>query len=157
MKMTTVAKTLATLALSLSLVACGAHTLTLEQLDEASGVKVTAENAGADDEVTSGGAITVADGDTIIISPCLDKGSFNLTITNQEDGTVVYDEKAEGRVMFQTGAVPGVYDVKVSGNKATGWMTVFAAPVDEITEQDASLAGALEELGVDPSIMSDGE
>ena len=157
MKMTTVAKTLATLALSLSLVACGAHTMKLELLEEASGVKVTAENATEDDVTTSAGAITVNDGDAIIISPCLDKGSFNLTITNADDGTVVYDEKAEGRVMFQTGAVPGVYDVEVSGNKATGWMTIFAAPVDEIAEQDASLAEALEDLGVDPSIMSDGE
>lgn len=157
MKINKLVKVLAALVLCGVLVACGKHSLAIELLEDAPGVRVTAENAGKDNVATSEGAITVADGDVIVISPCLDKGSFNLTITNHDDGTVVYDDVAEGRIWFQTEATPGTYDVSVSGNKATGWMTVFAASSEFVSGQDESLAETLEDQGVDPSILSDGE
>jgi len=157
MKVTKVTKVLAALALCAVLAACGAHSLGIDLLEEASGVKVTAENAGEKDAATSEGAITVADGDVIVISPCLDKGGFDLTITEHDKGTVVYDDVAEGRVMYTITAEPGTYDVTVSGKGATGWMTVFAASGDDLLAQDEGLAEALEDAGVDPSILSDGE
>ena len=157
MKLKDIAKTVAAIVLSCSLVACGAHSLTLVSLDEASGVKVTAENAGEDNVASSEVAIVVEDGDVIVISPFLDKGSFNLTITEHDDGTVVYDDIAEGKVMFQAEAVPGTYDVQVSGNNATGWMTVFAQSADELDAQNESLAEALEAEGVDADAATDGE
>ena len=154
-KINKLAKTLIVVAMVCLLAACGKHSMSLELLDEASGVKVTAENAGKDDVVTSEGAITVEDGDVIVISPFLDKGSFKLTITNTDDGTVVYDDVAEGKVLFQIDAVPGTYTVEASGNGATGWMTVFAESADEIEEQDESLAEALEDVDIDESVLSD--
>ena len=58
-------------------------------------VKVEAENAGKDDAVSSEGAIVVNEGDVIVISPCMERGSFNLTIVSADDGTVVYDERTD--------------------------------------------------------------
>ena len=149
------AAAIAVLALSCMLVACGkAATLSMEALDAVSGVRVTAENAGPDQTASSAGAITVGDGDAIIISPCMDKGGFHLTIASGDGKTVVFDDVAEGRVLFQVDAAPGTYDVTASGEGATGWMTVFAQPMDELAEQDASLAEALEKAGVDSSLLS---
>ncbi len=157
MKASTITKAMLALVFACVLAACvKASSLTLEPLTEASGVRITAENAGADQAASSTGAIIVTDGDVIIVSPCLDKGSFHLTMT-EADGTVIFDDKVSGRVMFQTGAVPGTYDVIVSGEGATGWMTVFATQADEITKEDVSLAEALADAGVDPSLLSSEE
>lgn len=144
-------------AVACVLVACGSHTMSLETLEEVSGVKVTAENAGEDDAVLSEGAITVADGDALIISPNLDKGSFNLTVTADDGKVVAYDNVVEGKVLFQTDAEPGTYDVRVSGNGATGWMTVFAQPANELAEQNESLAKVMEDAGIDSSLATEGE
>lgn len=146
---------MAALVLVFMLVGCGGKSsLEIETLDEASGVRVTAENAGKDQVVDSEGAITVTDGDVIIVSPCLDKGAFHLTITSADGKTTVFDDDVTGRVMFQTEAAPDTYNVTVSGAGATGWMTVFATSADEIAQEDASLAEALEGAGVDPSLLS---
>ena len=148
------------IAVACALAACGntVATLSLEDMTAVSGVRVEAENAGADQEAVSQGAITVAEGDVIVISPSLDKGGFNLTITSAEDGTVVYDDEASGRVMYQIGALPGTYDVSVSGNNgATGWMTVFAASESQLAATSDALGEELESLGVDPSVVTDAE
>lgn len=149
--------TLAAIAMAGTLFACGKaeSKLTIDLLDEASGVKVVATNAGAEQSVSTAGAITVEDGDVLVISPCLDKGSLHLTVTSSDGNTVAYDDDVDGRIMFQTEATPDTYDVYVEGKDATGWMTVFAQDADELAEQDASLDEALTEAGVDPSIVSD--
>lgn len=149
-----VCATMAAMAFAVALAACGASSLGMESLEEVSGVRVTAENAGSDHTVESQGAIVVEDGDAIIISPCMDRGGFHLTLTKNDDGTVVFDDDVDGRVLFQIDAAPGTYDVVVSGNGATGWMTVFATNADELGAQNDSLAEALEGAGVDPSILS---
>ena len=157
MRATKITKAVAALALSVVLVACGAHSLAIDLLEDAAGVKVTAENAGEKDAAVSEGVITVAEGDVIVVSPCLDKGSFHLTITEHDSGAVAYDDIAEGRIMYAIEAEPGTYDVEVSGNGATGWMTVFSESGEDLAAQDESLAEALEDAGVDPSTLSDGE
>ena len=138
-------------ALMLGLVACGgASKYSQEPLEEASGIKVTAENAGSDSSATTGGAITVKEGDVIVISPCLDKGSFHLTITSADGKIVAYDGDAEGRIMFFIEAEPGSYDVATRGNGGTtGWMTVFSQNAQELADQYASLAEELERTGID--------
>lgn len=138
-------------ALMLGLVACGgASSLAQETLDEADGIKVTAENAGPGNSATTGGAITVKEGDVIVISPFTDKGSFHLTITSTDGKVVAYDDDAEGKVMYSIEAEPGTYDVTTKGNGGTtGWMTVFSQNAQELAEQDASLNAELEKAGVD--------
>ena len=150
MKTFKIAKALAACALALTIAACGgAGTYEQALLEEASGIKVTAENAGSDQEATTEGAIEVEEGDTIVISPDTTKGSFHLTITSADGGKTIYDDDVEGRVLFTTAAEPGTYDVTTSGNGVTGSMTVFAQSQEELLEQDTSLAEALDEVEAD--------
>ena len=69
MRATKITKAMAALALSVVLVACGAHSLAIDLLEDAAGVKVTAENAGEKDAAVSEGVITVAEGDVIVQLP----------------------------------------------------------------------------------------
>lgn len=140
---------LGAIVLAFALVACGgAGMLKQELLEEASGVKVVAEGAGAGQSVKTDDAIVVEPGDRIVISPCLENGSFHLTIASS-DGTVVYDDDASGKVLYAIAADPGTYSVTTSGNNATGWMTVFAQGADELAAQNATLNETLAQVGMD--------
>ncbi|MBP3892426.1 MAG: hypothetical protein J6D34_00115 [Atopobiaceae bacterium] len=145
MKIGKLASSMLALALALTLGACGGpSTYSQEVLTEASGIKVTAENGKSGDEALTKGAITVKEGDVIVISPFTEKGSFHLTITSSE-GEVIYDDDASGKVLYTIGAAPGTYDVKTSGNNVTGWMTVAAQSSADLIAQDEALADALSE------------
>lgn len=139
-------------ALAFVLVACGKpSTYKQELLTEASGIKVTTENAAADSGATTESAIHVAEGGTIVVSPDLSKGSFHLTITSADGKTTVYDDEAKGTVMYTVPAAPGDYSVKTSAQPgSTGWMTVFAMSQADLDEQNAKLNEALEKEGLDP-------
>ena len=140
---------LSSVMLTAALVACGAKSvLTLDALDEVSGVRVTADNASADDVVASGGAIVVAQGDVLAISPDFQSGDVRLTVTSQDGSTVAFDDKVEGRGFFTVDVEPGAYDVKVTGDGATGTLNVFAMPESAIEEQGTSLKEQLESVKV---------
>ena len=142
----------ATLAIAVCVAACGtgsAGTLGIEALDEVSGIRVVAENAGSDQRATTSGAITLGEGDVLLISHDLTKGALHLTVTSQDGATVAYDDVAEGRVLFTCEAAPGVYDVEVTGEGTTGSMVVCAQSAAELEAQDASLTEALEDTGVE--------
>lgn len=143
-------------ALMLGLTACaGGSSLSQNTLDEASGIKVTAENASSGSSATTGGAVTVKEGDVIVISPFTEKGSFHLTIASTDGKVVAYDDDVEGKVMFAINAKPGTYDVTTKGNGGTtGWMTVFSQSAQELVEQDASLAAELEKAGANVSVST---
>ena len=142
-----IAAGMAGIAMAVALAACGASSYEQVLLDEADGIKVTAQNAGSDQTATTEGAITVGENDLVVISPCLDKGSFHLTISPTDGGKDLYDEDVDGRILFPIDAEPGTYDVTTSGNGATGWMTVFSQDKDEEAEIAASLDEKLEEVG----------
>lgn len=152
MKIGKLASATLALVLAVTLGACGKSSYAQETLTEASGIKVTAENGKSSDEAFTEGAITVNEGDVIVISPFTEKGSFHLTITSSE-GEVIYDEDASGKVLYTIGAKPGVYDVTTSGNDVTGWMTVFAQSKADIIAQDESLKEVLDEEGIDASVI----
>jgi len=146
---------LVALAMVGTLFACGQEPkLSVDPLDEASGVKVTAENAGTDQSASSAGAIKAENGDMLVVSPCLDKGKFHLTVTSSDGKEVAYDSDVEGRLMMENEIEPGTYDVQVAGvDGATGWMTVFAQDATELGNQNASLAEALTENGINPEVI----
>ena len=135
----------AVIVFALSLAACGKQgTIGVDFLDEADGVKVTAENANSDQVTVAAQAFTVDEGEVVVISPCLDNGSFHLKIEGTNGGAVLYDEDVDGRVLFTIEAAPGVYDVTANGNGGTtGWMTVFSQSAAEISNMDAALDEAL--------------
>lgn len=154
MKFKLFASLLVAFALSAGLVACSVETQSYAQatLDEASGIKVEAENADSSNTATTDGAITVGANDVILISPFTEKGSFHLTITSEDGANTIYDNDVEGKVLFTIPAAPGTYDVTTSGNKVTGWMVVCAADQTDQAEQDAALAELLEQNGIDADL-----
>lgn len=144
------------LGLALTLGACGKPvTYGQKVLDEAVGIRVDAENANADNTATTEGALVVAEGDVVIVSPFTEKGSFHLTITSADDDTVVYDEDVEGKIMFSIDVKPGTYDVTTSGNGVTGWMTVFAESGKDLADQNSELLEALKNDGVDTTELEE--
>lgn len=157
MKVSKIASVAAASLLALTLMACTTSSSSYEQytLDEASGIKVEAENAGSDSEAVTESGIEVKEGDVIVISPVTDKGSFHLTITSDADKSVIYDEDVEGMVLYTIEAKPGTYTVTTNGNNVTGEMTVFAQSQDEFAAQDASLDEALEEAESDAQATED--
>ena len=157
MKATKFVSAAAASLLALTLMACTTSSSSYSQytLDEASGIKVEAENAGSDSEAVTESGIEVKAGDVIVISPFTEKGSFHLTITSDDGKTTVYDDNVEGKVLYTIAADPGTYTVKTTGNNVTGWMTVAAQSQEELIAQDASLAEALEGTGVDPESLKD--
>lgn len=157
MKVSKIASVAAASLLAFTLMACTTSSSSYEQytLDEASGIKVEAENASSDSEAVTESGIEVKEGDVIVISPVTDKGSFHLTITSDADKSVIYDEDVEGRVLYTIEAKPGTYTVTTNGNNVTGEMTVFAQSQDELAAQDASLDEALEEAEPDAQATED--
>lgn len=142
----------ASLALAVMLVACGGPTsYSQELLTEAVGIKVTAENADSSQTATTEGALVVNEGDTVVISPFTEKGSFHLTITSEDGKTVAYDDDASGKILYTIGIDPGTYTVTTSGNNVTGWMTVAVHSQEELAMQEQSLNEALEEADIDPN------
>jgi hypothetical protein len=151
------ASAVAAFALAASLVACGGGPASYghELLDEAEGIRVTAENADNTHTATTDGAFELEQGDVIVISPFLDKGSIHVTITSADGKKTVYDDDADGKVMYTVAAEPGTYNVTTTANNATGWMTIFAESSQDLAEQNAALTEKLEEGGVDPDTIAD--
>lgn len=137
---------MALLVMALALGGCGRKSSSYEQitLDEASGIRVTAENAGTDQTATTADAITVNEGDGIMISPFTQQGSFHLTITSADGKTSVYDDDVSGQVLFMIDAAPGTYNVTTCGNNTTGWMTVFSRNKADEAKLNADLQTELE-------------
>ena len=159
MKLLRFASLAVALACAVALGACSYHVAMYAQstLDDASGIKVVAENAAPDSTCTTGAAITVEEGDVIVVSPFTEKGSFHLTITPTGDGDPIFDEDVSGKVLFTVDAEPGSYDVTTSGDGVTGWMTVFAQDSAELAAQNASLIEKLERTDADPEADPDVE
>jgi len=150
------ASAVAAFALAASLVACGGGgpaSYGHELLDEAVGIRVTAENADNTHTATTEGALDVKDGDVIVISPFLDKGSIHVTITSQDGKTIVYDDDADGKVMYNVEAAPGTYNVTTTANNATGWVTIFAESAKEQAEQNAALVEELKNKNADEDVI----
>lgn len=146
-------------ALVLAIVVCLAgcnseHVLTLETIEETGAIKVTATNAGPDDQVTS--SITIEEGQVLLVSPVFDSGEMRVVLSRGSDiedpANVALDLMVSGRVLDTYEMEPGDYTVSVIGtdSRATGSMVIFNPTAEEIAAQDASLAEALVQAGVDP-------
>ncbi|MBR2682663.1 MAG: hypothetical protein IKE22_05285 [Atopobiaceae bacterium] len=140
----------AALTLCFGLAACNKPSFySQETLDEAAGIRAEAENGREDQAATTEGALVVTEHDIVIISPDVDKGSFHLTITSSDKGTVVFDDNVDGRVLFTQAIEPGTYDVTTYGNNVTGSLVVAVHSQDEWDAQNDSLAEALDEADTD--------
>ena len=152
-RLRSIASAVCALALGMTLVACGGpSSYSQELLTEASGIKVTCENSKGDTALSEG-AIVVEENGIVVISPDLTKGSIHVKITSEDGKTTVYDDDADGRILFTVAAEPGTYDVETTSNGATGSMTVFGTNQQEFIEQDEALIDALETQGVDAEAL----
>lgn len=122
-------------------------------LKDVSGVKVEAENGNEDQKSLTEGGLVVKENERVCISPVCDKGSFHITITPTGSTEPVYDEDAEGSVLYYIDLKPGTYDVTTYGNGVTGELVIAAQNSDDIAAMDASLDEALADAGVDPETV----
>ena len=141
------------LVLTLALAACGeAGAFVSESDEETGGTDVTAENA--DKGTGAIGYVTIGQGECLVISPDLTKGSFTVCVApmagepSAEDTGIgdetVLEETIQGREMTAYDLEPGEYAVGITvEEKATGTMKIMPYSIEELAQQDAALAEAL--------------
>ena len=129
-----------------ALTACGGKSTMTVDNGEDGIVTVTADHA----EKGSGGVgyITVADGECMVISPVLEKGTCRVTVRDQS-GNVLLDKTVDGKVMSAEPLEPGEYSLLIiCENPMTGTMKIMPYSVEQLEEENAGLAEALEQEGI---------
>ena len=148
------------LALALALTACGGAkgTMTAEPLEETDGVKVVMENAG--DGTGVSGNLTMEEGQVLVCSPDMEKGSAEVKIFEIEreptaDDMGIGEEPVlelflDGRVMSDYELQPGDYMMFItSKDNPTGTLLLFPESAEELQAQNESLAEAMDQAGVE--------
>lgn len=128
----------------------GAGTLSSEIIAETGAFKATASDAKLDAGVGASAAITIKDGDVLMVSPDLTQGKMQVTLTD-DSGKVAFDQEVSGRVLDTYEVDPGTYDINMTCKEAGTTGTVLAASnnKEELAAQDKALDEALEEAGVE--------
>ena len=146
----------AVLVLALALTACGGAKgfMSAEDTEEPGVVKVVCENAG--DGTGVNGYVTIEEGDCLVLSPMLDKGSIQVRAilmereaTTEDLGTAdeaALDETVDGKVMTTYDLEPGEYMLAfISKDNPTGTMVAMPYSIQEMQEQNDKLEEALGE------------
>ena len=140
------------LVLVLALAACGApSSLTSDFDDETGAVKVVAENAS---ESYVNGYVTIEEGQCLVISPDLSKGSFDVQAsvmereaTEQDLGVAeepALEETVSGKDMSTYDLEPGEYMLGITArDKATGTMVIVPFSAQELESENARLEEVL--------------
>ena len=146
----------AVLILALALTACGTKgTMNAEDTEEGGGVKVTCENAG--DGTAVNGYVTIEEGQCLVLSPMLDKGSIQVRAilmereaTTEDLGTAdeaALDETVDGRVLTTYDLEPGEYMLAfISKDNPTGTMVAMPYSIQALSDQNDQLAEALKDI-----------
>ena len=148
----------AILALSLALAACGGakSSMVSQPNDETGGVDVVMENA---DGSGVNGNVTIEEGQCLVISPNLTKGSVEVRAFLIEQAQTADDmgigeeaaleETIDGSVLSTYDLEPGEYMLTFSAKGgATGTMMALPYSREEIDRQDAELAEILTQAGI---------
>ena len=147
----------AVLVLALALTACGGAkgSMSAEDTEEGGGVKVVCENAG--DGTGVNGYVTIEEGDCLVLSPMLDKGSIQVRAmlmereaTTEDLGTAdeaALDETVDGKVMSTYELDPGEYMLTfTSKGNPTGTLIAMPYSIQEMQAQNDQLEQALADL-----------
>ena len=146
----------AVLVLALALTACGAKgTMSAEPNEEIGGVNIVCENAG--DGTAVNGYVTIEEGDCLVLSPMLEKGSIQVRAilmereaTTEDLGTAdeaALDETVDGKVMTTYDLEPGEYMLAfISKDNPTGTMIAMPYSIQEMQAQNDQLEQALAAL-----------
>ncbi len=108
--------------------------------------EVTAKNAAAD--ATASGAITVSEGECVVISSNIKKGEVNIMFKDHT-GNIELNESYDGNGFSSTPITPGEYDVTATvTKKATGTITILVLEEGGFDEQNFDLDSVLNEMGI---------
>lgn len=142
-----------------ALFGCGAKgggTLSSEFVSETGAFRVMADNADANAGVSVSGAVTLKEGDILLVSPDLTSGDLLVKLTDGS-GVTAFDEVVSGRVLSTHEVAPGTYDVSVTCNRTgtTGSLVIAAQSAEELEKQNQELEEVLDRLDVeDTDIVS---
>ena len=145
----------AVLVLALALTACGAKGfLTAEDTGDDGIVKIVCERAG--DGTAVNGYVTIEEGDCLVLSPVLEKGSIQVKAilmereaTTEDLGTAdeaALDETVDGKVMTTYDLEPGEYMLTfTSKDNPTGSLIAMPYSIQQMQDQNDKLEEALAE------------
>ena len=145
--------------LLLALTACGAKgTMSAEDNAETGGVDVVCQKAG--DGTAVSGYVTIEEGQCLVLSPNLEKGSIQIRASMMEreatasdlgiGDEVALDETVSGRVMSTYDLEPGEYMLGIiAKDNPTGTLVILPYSVEDIQAQDEALAEELGQLDAD--------
>ena len=140
---------------ALVLAGCSGGSLSMEINDKTRGVDVRAEHI-SEGSVT--GSVTVGEGECLIMSPMLDRGSFIVRLFPEgSTEPAIPAAESRGKAMSAYSVSPGSYALEVSVEKRTDG-TLSVMPYDEkayAAENDA-LAQALSGLGLTEGLLPEG-
>ena len=137
-----------TLVLVLALTACGtSSSMSSDYDDETGAVKVVAENAA---ESYVNGYVTVEEGQCLVVSPNLTKGSFDVQVSLMESEPTAEDlgaaeeptleENVSGKVMSTYDLEPGEYMLGITArDNATGTLLIVPYSIQEMENENARL------------------
>ena len=157
-------RTLGTFVVSMALagllVACGGTNASrsLSSGEEPGTYEVSAVNAGEDQVASS--EFTIGEGELFIVSPMLEKGSIRVALSIAGTDEIMFEETVSGSVFYSYEVDPGSYILDISGvegEDATGSVHILTMSAKELEEQEESLKESLEEVGMDPSVLEDGD
>lgn len=140
----------AALACMLLLSGCaGRGTLSSDIDDQTGAYKVTASDAGKDSAVATSGGVIIEEGQILVVSPDLTKGSLQVRLVAGVDD-VVLNEKVSGRVLSTFDIAPGEYAIGVTCNEngTTGALVIAPVNATEFEQQNQDLDAALKSSGV---------
>lgn len=124
-------------------------TLSSEILEETGAFKVTADNTSKDSGLMVSGAVTLKEGDVLLVSPDLTKGKLHVKLLDDADNAV-FDEDVDGRVLDTYQIDPGEYAISVDcvEGGTTGSLVIAAVNAEEFEQQSDDLVEALTNAGV---------
>ena len=137
-----------------ALVGCGGKagggTLTAQKIEETGAFQVTADNADRDAGIGTDNAVTLKEGDELLVSPDLTKGRVQVTLKDKSEN-VAFDKEVTGRVLNTYEVAPGTYDVKIVCKEAgtTGTVLVTNKNAKENAAENKALEKTLEEVGAE--------
>ncbi|MBQ9057978.1 MAG: hypothetical protein IJ125_02210 [Atopobiaceae bacterium] len=127
----------------------GKGTLSSAIDDETGAYTVTADDAGKGASVGSiGGGIEIEEGEILVASPDLSKGSLQMRLLDA-GGEVVLDEKMSGHVLSTHELSPGDYSIGVTCNEdgTTGTLLLVATDAKEFEQQNQDLEAIMSQIG----------
>ncbi len=110
---------------------CAGQGYLKDEVDDATGsYKITASDAAKDSSIGSlGGGISIKDGQKLLVSPDLEKGSLQVRLLDAGSETVL-DVEASGSAASTHELAPGDYSIGVTCNEDGTTGTLLVAPTE---------------------------